>query len=253
MKACKAWLELARISNLPTVISNVIAGAVVGAICFHLTAAEATNALFTPSLAWLSLSIPCIVYSAGMMLNDACDANIDAKERPHRPIPSARVTRTTVFVVGFALLALAIALALLTRSPHVLNATIALVIIVLLYDFLHALHWSSVILLAIARALASLIPMLAFAQSESSSIFTSAAIALPIALAAWTLALSILARTEVSATRMLAQPRTIGWLIACFALIDMTAMRIVSAWIPAVLCAALFFLTRASQRVIAGS
>jgi 4-hydroxybenzoate polyprenyltransferase len=43
-----------------------------------------------------------------MWLNDAFDADIDAIERPTRPIPSGRVSRRLVFVVGFGLLVVAL-------------------------------------------------------------------------------------------------------------------------------------------------
>ncbi len=253
MSSLRAWLELTRISNLPTVVSNVIAGAVLGGICVDHSAWEATAQLFVPSLLWLGLCIPCIVYIAGMILNDACDARIDTKERAARPIPSGRVSRGLAFVTGFTLLAAAVGLAFLTHDHDVVNATIALVSIVLIYDFLHAAHWSTVIFLALARAHASLIPMLAYAQDASDHIFERPVILLPIALAAWTLALSVLARGEVSATRAFARPHAIGWMIACIPLVDMIAMLFAAAWGPASLCLSLLILTRLGQRRIEAS
>lgn len=44
-------------------------------------------------------------YIGGMFLNDACDAELDARERPERPIPSGEVERSTVSRVGWGLLA----------------------------------------------------------------------------------------------------------------------------------------------------
>jgi 4-hydroxybenzoate polyprenyltransferase len=44
-------------------------------------------------------------YEGGMFLNDAFDAEIDARERPNRPIPSGQVTRGAVLGIGFGLLA----------------------------------------------------------------------------------------------------------------------------------------------------
>ena len=40
-----------------------------------------------------------------MFLNDAFDAEIDAQERPMRPIPSGQVSRATVLGIGLGLLA----------------------------------------------------------------------------------------------------------------------------------------------------
>ena len=97
-------LELGRVSNLPTVWSDAVAAAVLSGAPLA-AGAGAVLAL----LAALSL-----FYVAGMYLNDAWDADIDAVERPARPIPSGRATRAGVvadaalmFAAGAALLAAA--------------------------------------------------------------------------------------------------------------------------------------------------
>ena len=46
-----------------------------------------------------------LFYTAGMYLNDAYDAEIDARERPERPIPAGLVDAETVFTAGFGMLA----------------------------------------------------------------------------------------------------------------------------------------------------
>jgi len=88
----RKWLELGRVSNLPTVLSNVLCGAALSGETWRpvpLSFAVLSGALF---------------YEGGMFLNDAFDADIDAKERPERPIPSGRASRRTVLGLGFALL-----------------------------------------------------------------------------------------------------------------------------------------------------
>lgn len=50
-------------------------------------------------------------YAAGLLWNDVFDASIDAKERPSRPIPSGRVSRMLVFLVGVGLAGLGLLLA----------------------------------------------------------------------------------------------------------------------------------------------
>ena len=45
----------------------------------------------------------------GMVLNDVFDAELDARERPRRPIPSGRIARATAARLGFGLLGLGIA------------------------------------------------------------------------------------------------------------------------------------------------
>ena len=87
-------LRLGRVSNLPTVWTNVLAGA--------LLSGAGASAL---ELAGLALCVS-LLYVGGMYLNDAFDREIDARERPERPIPSGEVRASTVFGVGFALLGL---------------------------------------------------------------------------------------------------------------------------------------------------
>ena len=88
-------LRLGRVSNLPTVWTNALAGGVLGA-----TAARGTDpwwAALSILLAALALSL---FYVGGMWLNDAFDAEIDAEERAERPIPSGAIERQTVFLGG---------------------------------------------------------------------------------------------------------------------------------------------------------
>jgi UbiA prenyltransferase family len=91
-------LRLGRVSNLPTVWTNTLAGIV-------LAGGDVGDRRTLPLLVALSL-----FYVAGMYLNDAYDAEIDARERPERPIPSGQVSADTVFAVGFGMMALGLAL-----------------------------------------------------------------------------------------------------------------------------------------------
>lgn len=95
----RAALRLGRVSNLPTVWTNVLAGIVLAG------ATPALSALI-PLAVGLSL-----IYVGGMYLNDAFDRHFDAKERPDRPIPSGEVDAREVFLTGFGLLALGVAIA----------------------------------------------------------------------------------------------------------------------------------------------
>jgi 4-hydroxybenzoate polyprenyltransferase len=97
-------LVLGRVSNLPTVWTNIAAGMV-------LAGAPASLALFGTLALALSLS-----YVAGMVLNDAFDREIDARERPERPIPAGRVAPRTAFALGFGLLAAGFGAALLAGA-----------------------------------------------------------------------------------------------------------------------------------------
>ena len=76
-----ACLELCRVSNLPTVWVNVLAAFVVA------------GAPFSPLRCGLMLLTVSLVYSAGVALNDLCDAAEDAVLKPQRPLPSGRLSR----------------------------------------------------------------------------------------------------------------------------------------------------------------
>jgi UbiA prenyltransferase family len=86
-------LRLGRVSNLPTVWTNVLAGWVL-----------AGGAPQWPLLGLLTVAMS-LFYVAGMFLNDAFDWRFDAAARPTRPIPSGAVSRGTVYATGFVLLA----------------------------------------------------------------------------------------------------------------------------------------------------
>ncbi len=96
-------LRLGRVSNLPTVWTNTLAGVA-------LAGASPWQWATLPAALGLSLA-----YLGGMYLNDAFDRGIDARERPSRPIPSGAVDANTVFALGFSLLLAAVA-ALLTAA-----------------------------------------------------------------------------------------------------------------------------------------
>ncbi len=91
-------LGLGRVSNLPTVWTNTLAGAV-------LAGAAGFGAEFAVMLVAFSL-----FYTGGMFLNDAFDAQFDAAQRPERPIPSGEVSRREVFGYGYGMMAGGIAL-----------------------------------------------------------------------------------------------------------------------------------------------
>jgi 4-hydroxybenzoate polyprenyltransferase len=85
-------LRLGRISNLPTVWSNTLAGVALGG-----------GEIWTPATLLLAAGLS-LLYVAGMYLNDAFDRDIDSVERPSRPIPAGLVAANTVFAAGMGLM-----------------------------------------------------------------------------------------------------------------------------------------------------
>jgi 4-hydroxybenzoate polyprenyltransferase len=55
--------------------------------------------------------ISTCLYLAGMVLNDVYDSELDARERPDRPIPSGRISRKSAAVLGWSLVAFALVVA----------------------------------------------------------------------------------------------------------------------------------------------
>src|SRR5262245_59426154 len=88
----RAWLELARVSNLPTVWSNVLAAWLL-----------AGGTWTWGPLAWL-LAGASLIYTGGMFLNDAADVKFDREHRRERPIPSGRISLAQAWVAGLGFL-----------------------------------------------------------------------------------------------------------------------------------------------------
>ncbi len=104
-------LRLGRISNLPTVWTNVMVGALL-----------AGGGLADGRLPLLMLALS-LFYVGGMFLNDAYDRDFDAQHRPERPIPAGQVSAQQVFAWGYGLLALGLAgVALASRGADGLPA-----------------------------------------------------------------------------------------------------------------------------------
>lgn len=124
----RAWLELTRISNAPTVITNVIVGAAAGVYAVG-------NTTLIPAAVGVAVGSGLAFYLAGMALNDVFDAARDAQERPQRPIPSGRIRRWQA--TAFSIVALAGGLGLLFAQPSGIPAGIALAGTIVLYDAWH--------------------------------------------------------------------------------------------------------------------
>lgn len=160
----KTLLTLGRTSNLPTVWSNMLAGAVL------------SGAVFGPAQLALLVGVGSLFYEGGMFLNDAFDAEIDAKERPGRPIPSGTVARGTVFGIGYGMLAAGLLLLALGSVVRVtrpgfaaLGAGVATCVAVLAYNRWHKGHaWSPIVMGACRAGLYATAALAVSAQLESN-------------------------------------------------------------------------------------
>jgi 4-hydroxybenzoate polyprenyltransferase len=181
----KAWLELGRVSNLPTVWSNVMAGAVIG------------GGAIAPAALLSVLASGTVLYVGGMWLNDAFDAEIDARERPERPIPSGRVERHAVFGWGFSLLALGVLLLVPlfsfggARGPGAAFAGACTAAAIVLYDRFHKGFALSPVVMGACRAGLYLMSALAFERHLRPDVTAAALLLL-----AYVVGLTYVARFE---------------------------------------------------------
>jgi 4-hydroxybenzoate polyprenyltransferase len=135
----KSLLELVRLPNIFTAPADVVMGmAVTGA---PLTLANASLLLAS-----------ALAYAGGMALNDAFDARLDAMERPERPIPSGRFTRSAAFWLGAACLAGCLGLAA-SAGQRPFAVAVLLVAAIVLYDGAAKPTWAGPATMAACRAL----------------------------------------------------------------------------------------------------
>ncbi|WP_407706337.1 UbiA family prenyltransferase [Streptomyces scopuliridis] len=121
----RAWAELLRVSALFTVPGDALAGAAALGVRPNRSTALAVGASL------------CL-YEAGMALNDWADREEDAIDRPHRPIPSGRVSPPAALAAAGVLTAAGLALAARAGRPALAVGT-ALAATVWSYD-LHLKH-----------------------------------------------------------------------------------------------------------------
>jgi hypothetical protein len=163
-------LRLGRVSNQPTVWTNVLAGIVL--------AGGGSPAAICGLIAGIAA-----MYTAGMFLNDAFDADFDRAHRPERPIPSGEVTLTGVFGAGFSLLALGLVLivaaALQAGSGSGAFASgVALAGVIVFYDWWHKDNAFGPLLMGLCRMLAYVTAALAVSGAVNSAVLGAAVVAL---------------------------------------------------------------------------
>ena len=107
-----AYLQMMRPANIVTAWADILAG---------FAASGAVALLNIQVLGWLLLATTGL-YGGGIVLNDVFDAELDAQERPERPIPSGRASRQGATLLGSALLVTGVVAA---AQVSLLSATLA--------------------------------------------------------------------------------------------------------------------------------
>ena len=276
-------LRLGRVSNLPTVWTNTLAGTLV-----------AGGSWQDPRFASVVVAMS-LFYEGGMFLNDYFDRHIDARERPERPIPSLEIAPHAVAAIGSALIAAGLVLlAMLGLAALGLGSLLAVVIVA--YDLHHKGNPFAPVLMGICRALVYAIAAVALVGTLSaplviaaiallvyvaglsyaawqerldrpSNLWPLALLAVPLLVTASTLqqgpiAIAIflcLVGAIACAIYLLMMrppggvPRAVGLLIAAISLVDAAFIAGVGATGPALIAVAGFFATLGLQKYISGT
>jgi 4-hydroxybenzoate polyprenyltransferase len=166
-------LKLGRVSNLPTVWSNVLTG-------MALAGTAAVDCRLLVLVVSLSL-----FYVGGMFLNDAFDHGFDAKVRPERPIPSGQVSATQVHAFGFGMMAVALALLAWIGYGYEpftqwrpIAAGLALAIAIVFYNWHHKNNPLSPLVMGLCRMLVYLTAALAVASAVPQAVIIAAVVLL---------------------------------------------------------------------------
>src|SRR6266581_9095507 len=174
-------LALVRPPNVFTAVADSAAGL--------LLAHQAGPLAGDPGL-WCLAASACL-YLGGIALNDYFDRDVDAVERPERPIPSGAVPPAVAAGLGAALLAAGIVLAgLAGGSATMVAAVLALAIV--LYDAVSKGTEAGFFNMGICRGLNFYMPM-SLAMKSVPTLFFSA----PVLLTAYISVLTYPAREEV--------------------------------------------------------
>ncbi len=175
----RTFLILGRVSNLPTVWSDVLAG-------WCLAGHGRRAALASVALA------ASFLYEGGMFLNDAFDAGYDRQHRRTRPIPSGAISERAVWQWGFVWLALGFA-AIAWLGWAAMTCAAALGACILLYNAVHKWTPLSTILIGMCRLCVYLLAAVVARQGVSGEVIWKG-----LALGAYIAGLSCLARQENS-------------------------------------------------------
>jgi 4-hydroxybenzoate polyprenyltransferase len=282
--SARTLLRLGRVSNLPTVWTNVLAAT-----------ALAGGDPWTPRTC-VALAAMTLFYVGGMYLNDALDRGIDARERPSRPIPAGEISAPVVLSAGFAMLAVGIGMMSLFGFASGL-AGLGLAAAIVLYDLHHKGNPFSPVVMGLCRALvyvgaalvasaavsgavllgavalfAHVVGLTYAAKQESldriGRLWPLAVLVVPLvaaspALAAGALGIGAwlaLAAADTLAVTMLikrarpgAVPHAVGALIAAISLVDAVLASTVASWPVAIACWAGYALTRLAHKAIPGT
>lgn len=137
MRRLRTLLVLGRVSNLPTIWSNCVAG-------WWLSGGG--NYWKLPLLLFGASA----AYTGGMFLNDVFDAEFDRQRRASRPIPAGAISQETASTCGWALLTLGmVCLVVLGKAAAV--SAVLLTVCIVIYNATHKMFTASPWLMGACR------------------------------------------------------------------------------------------------------
>jgi 4-hydroxybenzoate polyprenyltransferase len=230
----KPYIELCRISNLPTVWTNVLAATVLS-----------SEGLNWPDFLVLLLSMS-FLYSGGICLNDIYDEPVDRIKRPLRPIPSGRVSLRNALSLTISLFLTALALFYVVPYPRAIFAAILLIALIIIYDKYHKAHPLSIVIMAACRFMVFVVVSIALTGESGFPVIAAGLIQ-----SIYTLSISIVARHENKLKKPFPFP-AVPAMISGISLIDgmIMAYFVSPAWIAAGIGGTI--LTMFGQRYIRG-
>ena len=176
----RAWAELGRVSNLPTVWSNCLVGAVLGAV--------GQVGILPVACAIVGCSL---LYVAGMILNDWFDLEVDGRERPLRPLPSGRISPLAALGAGIALAVIAnVVLAICGWLSLGMGLVLSAAIVI--YNAIHQRFAAAAVVMGLCRGLVYLV-----AAACQGSVWRLEWPALTAGLVAYVTILTVIARGEM--------------------------------------------------------
>jgi len=228
------YLTLCRVSNLPTIWTNVLAAIV-------LSSTEFSWLDFF--LLALSLSLS---YSGGMCLNDIIDAPVDKIKKPFRPIPSGRISIRSASLFTSALFVAGLAILLVVPYQRSVYAGLILLVFIIAYDKSHKAHPVSVLFIASCRLMIFVISSIAVSGKVGSLAAMGGIIQF-----IYVVIISLAARYENGRATPYSFP-LIPIMIACISLLDGALMSVFTspAWLAAGIMG--FAVTLIGQRYIKG-
>ncbi|MCL1126897.1 hypothetical protein [Shewanella surugensis] len=156
--APKPWfilLTLGRVSNLPTIWTNVLAASLFTQVMLG-QGGNFFNALLLSRGLFVLLGMS-LMYLGGMFLNDAIDAKWDRAHQVARPITQAWISQRAVYLFSYFLLLSGMLLLTLVGWVYLatfdgLNAGLSLFLLILLYNLFHKTWVYSRLLMGGCRA-----------------------------------------------------------------------------------------------------